>query len=381
MANSLTVKKMNRGHVLKQLVMNEGISRADLAKSLGLTKMTISNIVSELIEKDLIVEQEKMILGEPHKNPIRLNLSEKCPKIIGIQIQRKYCKAVLCDFRLNMIDSAEIRFQKVNLHVLKESLLQLIDRMIEKGNILGIGIGAIGPLDIENGVICNPPNFGDVKNFPVVEFIQKKYHLPVVMEHHYNCAALAESYWGMGSGISNFIYLGITNGVSMGGVVDGKLYSDFLHTVTEIGHMSIKYNGRSCRCGNRGCLERYISSDVMEEELRRLTGLDLSYREFCEMTDNQQVVDYFYKEMDYLLVALITITNIFKPARIIIGDDGKYLPDSCIAYLEEEVKKRSLYKQWWNVEIRKTGVNKDLLLASPAIGVIEKVFKGDLLFE
>lgn len=379
--NNSTVKKTNRGQVFKQLVMNSGISRSDLTQSMNLTKMTISNIVSELLEKDLIVEQEKIIMGEPHKNPISLNLSEDCPRIIGLQIQRKYCKAVLCDFRLNIIENIEVRFQDINQKVLEDALVETVSALMKQGNILGIGIGSIGPLDIQNGVICNPPNFGNIEDFHIVDFMKDIFEVPVVLEHHYNCAVLAELYFGLGRNIGNFIYLGITKGVSMGGIVDGKLYSSFLHTVTEIGHVSIDYNGKPCRCGNKGCLEQYVSSDIIEEELQQLTGLDCIFREFCKMTDNEDVMNYFYQVMDYLKSVLVGCVNLFRPQQIIIGDEGKYFPDECIEYLEREVNRQILYKKWWYVQIRKTGVNKDLMLASSAMGIIGKVFDGELLFD
>lgn len=380
--NSKTMRKTNRGLVFKKLVMSSGISRPELTQSLNLTKMTISNIVTELLEKGLAVEQEKIILGEPHKNPISLNLSPSCPRIIGVQIQREYCRAVLCDFRLNIMDGREIKFEgQISLTRLKEALLDSVGELLKAGNILGIGIGCVGPVDVRTGVICNPPDFGDVKNFAVTEFMEKAFGLPVVLEHHYNCAALAELYFGMGQGVRNFLYLGVTRGVGMGAVVNGKLYSTLLGNVPEVGHVSINYRGRLCRCSNRGCLEQYVSTDVIVRELENITGEKRSFREYCGMTDRPEVMDYFYFLMDYMKTVLSGSVNLFRPELIIIGDEGKYFPEKCIKYLEEEVNRSNLYQEWWKVRIARTGMKRDLLLASPAIGIMEKVFEGGLLFD
>lgn len=380
--NSTTMKKINRGLVFKNLVMNPEMSRAELARKLPLTKMTITNIVTEFLEKELIVEQEKIILGEPHKNPIRIDLSEKCPRIIGVQIQRSYCKAVLTDFRQNVLESREVQYDEICLDMLKEVLNTLIGELLKNGNVMGIGVGSIGPIDSLNGIICRPPNFGDIQDFAIVDYLENKFHIPVVLEHHYNCAVLAEHYFGTAIENNNLIYLGITQGVGMGGLGKGKLYSSFFGNNMEIGHVSVEREGKLCRCGNRGCMETYVSTNIMTEELRRLTGEKKSFREFCQTKDHPEITEYFFRVMDYLKVALIDCMNMFQPEMIIIGDDGYYLPDECIQYLEKEVNRIHLYRKQLYVRILKTSIrDNELLTASATMGVIEKVFQGELLFD
>lgn len=99
------------------------------------------------------------------------------------------------------------------------------------------------------------------------------------------------------------------------------------------------------------------------------------------MIDNTEILRYFYGIMDYLKVALAGSVNLFRPQMIIIGDEGKHFPQACIDYLEEEVNRITIYKEWWHVKIRKSSMNNDLLLASAAMGIIEKVFQGELLFD
>ena len=380
--NSRIMRATNRGLVFKKLVVEPGISRPRLAQSLNLTKMSISKIVAELLQRGLIQEEEKIISGEAHKNPVSLNLASGCPRIIGIQIQRKYCKAVLCDFRLNILDGRQVNFErKISLKRLKEALLSMTEELLAAGNVLGIGIGCVGPVDVEKGVIRNPPNFGDVKDFPVAQFMEEAFGLPAVLEHHYNCAALAEQYFGIGRGVRNFLYVGITRGVGMGAVVNGRLYSSFLGNVPEIGHISVDVHGRRCRCGGRGCLEQYVSVDVMERELEKLTGEKRPFREFCAMADRPEVMGYFDKIMEYLKTVLAGSVNLFRPELIIIGDEGKYFPDACVKALEDGVAKSHLYQDWWKVRVRKTDMDRDLLMASPAVGIMEKVFAGELLFD
>lgn len=380
--NNVTMKKVNRGSVLKQLVLYPGSTRVELADRLSLSKMTITNIVTEFLEKGFVVEKEKIVLGESHKNPMSLEISTVCPRIIGVQIQRSYCKAVLTDFYLNILESREVQFEVLNLEILKKTLENLIQELLACGNILGIGVGSIGPIDIARGMICNPLDFGGIQNFEIVDFLKERFQIPVVLEHHYNGALLAEHYFGDAKDVNNLIYLGITRGVGMGGMVNKKLYSNFFGCVTEIGHISIESNGRLCRCGNRGCMETYVSTDVMLRELRKLTGKELDFREFCKQTEDNEVMTYFYGVMRQLRSALISCVNMFKPEMIILGDEGRFLPDECVQYLEEELNRFHLYQGELYVKIRKTSIkDQEILTASAAIGLMEKVFQGEYLFE
>lgn len=380
--NSVTMKKINRGSVLKEIVLSHGSTRVELTKKLSLSKMTITNIVAEFLEKGFVEEKEKVILGAAHKNPIRLEISENCPKIIAVQIQRSYCKAVLTDFYLNILDSKEVYFESLDLTILKETLEKLIRELAEYGNILGIGIGSIGPIDTKKGIICNPLDFGGIQNFAIVDYLKERFQLPVVMEHHYNCALLAEHYFGDAKDIENIIYLGITRGVGMGGMIDKKLYSDFFGCITEIGHVSIENNGRLCRCGNRGCLETYVSTAVMLEELKKLTGKERTFQEFCACTEDCEIMNYFYSIMRRLRSACVSCVNMFRPQMIILGDEGRFLPDACVTYLEEELNRFHMYQGELTVKIRKTSIkDPEILTASAAMGLMEKVFQGELLFD
>lgn len=376
------MKKINRGSVLKEIVLSHGTTRVELTKKLSLSKMTITNIIAEFLEKGFVEEKEKLMLGVAHKNPIRLEISGNCPKIIGVQIQRSYCKAVLTDFYLNILESREVYFDSLDTSVLKDTLEKLIRELVKSGNVLGIGIGSIGPIDTKKGVICNPLDFGEIKDFAIVDYLKEKFQMPVVLEHHYNCALLAEHYFGDAKDIGNIIYLGITRGVGMGGMIDKRLYSDFFGCITEIGHVSIENNGRLCRCGNRGCLETYVSTDVMLKELKKLTGKEMTFQEFCAHTEDCEIMNYFYSIMRYLRNACVSCVNMFKPQMIILGDEGIYLPDACVAYLEEELNRFHMYQGDLNVKIRKTSIKSpEILTASAAMGLMEKVFQGELLFE
>ncbi|MDO5703093.1 MAG: ROK family protein, partial [Lachnospiraceae bacterium] len=100
-------KRSNWGLVLKLVATGRCSSRIDLSKATGLTKPTISQIVGEMINKNLMAESEKEIRSEIGRHPTKIVISPRAPKVIGVLIDRRYCAAVLCDLNLRVIRREE----------------------------------------------------------------------------------------------------------------------------------------------------------------------------------------------------------------------------------------------------------------------------------
>ena len=124
--------------------------------------------------------------------------------------------------------------------------------------ILGVGVGAPGPLDTKSGVVLLTPNLGWV-DLPLRQIIRDRIGLPAQLDNDANCAVLGE--WWVGAARGSRHAIGITIGTGIGGglILEGKLYHGASDVAGEIGHMTIDTEGRRCKCGNYGCLEAYAS--------------------------------------------------------------------------------------------------------------------------
>src|SRR5699024_2046430 len=109
----------NRGLVLQLAATGEAVTRIELARQTGLTKMTISNIVSEFLEKGLLEECEEKLTQNCGRNPICLKVSGLAPKIVGLLIFRSRLETVLCDLRLQILRRARWDFTELD----RESLI------------------------------------------------------------------------------------------------------------------------------------------------------------------------------------------------------------------------------------------------------------------
>lgn len=381
--NKLTQKHANRGLVFQLLAVGEADSRIALAHRTHLSKMALSNIVSEFLERDLVREPEDAVRGT-RSNPISLSLSPNAPKILGIMIQRRDCRASVCDFSMKILDSEQRHLpEHFGAELLTQTLFDITDRLLARHtDILGIGIGSIGPVDIRRGVILNPPDFQGITDLPIRRLFEQRYPLPVALEHHYNCAALAEALYGSGRGCDNLLYVGLSSGIGMGVISGGRLASDNTGLASEFGHVSVHFDGPVCRCGNRGCLEAYASIRAILTEAAALPEVppDTDFAGLCRLS-HLPAVDRLLTEriLRPLSSALCSAVNLLNPDRILLGDEAAALPDDYYRRLEEALGGMILSRECHRVTVGRPAFSAEYNAAMCAISIIQKVFQGDLL--
>ena len=167
-SNIQDVKSKNRMLVLKHIATSNGISRVDIARSTGLSKMTVGNIVTELLSSRLAEEtinvsnNSSAIYG---RRPILLTLAQNSPCICGMLIKRKLCQIVLSDLGGRIFKQVDYPYDTLDS---SDDLLRILIRAYtecaESTNrrITSIGIASLGPLDSSRGIILNPPYFYDI---------------------------------------------------------------------------------------------------------------------------------------------------------------------------------------------------------------------------
>ena len=182
------LKQKNQSLILKLISTRAGLSRIDLAKISNLTKMTVSNIIADLMEQGIVVEEESSSGRMQPSNgriPTPLKLSPQAPKIIGILIKRGLYQVILGDLSGNVLDKFVDKTQRLTG---AEQLLHIIftgiDTLKARNHcpLLAIGIASIGPLDAKNGILLDPPNFWGIQNLPIVQEVTNYTHLPAFLK-------------------------------------------------------------------------------------------------------------------------------------------------------------------------------------------------------
>lgn len=333
--NSKSNKVYNRNSILKMITLDAPISRIELANRSGLSKMSLTNIISEFKEEGLVVETGVDVSASGKRKPILLELVDGALCSIGIHITRSFVEGCLADIKGKILFSKQEPLPKdVNAESLTEIILNLIRTIhdLESRKIVGIGVSSMGPIDLEKGMILNPTNFYGIENLPIVSIIKEKYpSLPVFLCKNTNSAVLAEKYYGTDKTINNFVYLGVSKGLGCGAVVNDHLVTGSDGFACELGHISINPDGPVCSCGNKGCLEIYASLNAAEqyaeEELKKgektvLTS-PVSYEDIVSAAKSNDKVAcrVLDKQCKYLSIAVINLINAFDPTVVVVGNE------------------------------------------------------------
>lgn len=160
--------------------------------------------------------------------------------------------------------------EKVELFIerLASSINRVIGEFSDDYNILGMG-AAVPCANYFTGMVENPSNF-NWGNVNLVELLEKKFKMPVVINNDANAAALGEHSFGNAVGMKNFIMLTLGTGLGSGIFINGDLFYGARGLAGELGHASVDNNGRICSCGRTGCLETYISANGLKRTVAYL---------------------------------------------------------------------------------------------------------------
>ncbi len=203
-------------------------------------------------------------------------------------------------------------------------------------NITGVGIGAPGAVDFENGTVIFAPNMEGWRNIALKKDLEKLLGVPVFVENDCNIAALGVHVTELKSKPRSMIGIFVGTGIGGGLILDGKLYSGFNHTAGEIGHMVLEVGGPKCGCGNKGCFEalasrtaifsrikegikdgqKTILTDMLGDDLADLRSGDLrkAIRKGDKFVD--KVID---EAAEYIGIATANLINVYNPEVVVLG--------------------------------------------------------------
>jgi glucokinase len=169
------------------------------------------------------------------------------------------------------------------------SQLKNAEKRLDKPyQIVGIGIGAPNG-NFHKGTIEMASNLKWKGIVPFTDLMKEYYELPIILTNDANAAALGEKVYGGAKNLNNYVMITLGTGLGSGVVVNGNLVYGHDGFAGEIGHVSVEENGRQCGCGNRGCLETYVSAPGIKRTLFELMSKD---------TQGSKLVNYTFEEMD-----------------------------------------------------------------------------------
>ncbi|MCM3123899.1 MULTISPECIES: ROK family transcriptional regulator [unclassified Mesobacillus] len=319
--NQHVVKKNNKALVLSLIIEKETISRADIAGVTGLNKTTVSSLVNELLEEDLIYESGPGV-SSGGRRPVILHFNKKAGYAIGIDIGVNYILAVLTDLKGQIIVEKSQNLSRTSYSAIMNNVQTMIQSLMDampesRYGIVGIGVGVPGIVNKEGSVLL-APNLGWT-NIQLKDDLEKMFNVPIIIENEANAGAVGEQQFGAGQDYENILYVSAGIGIGVGIILNNELYQGKSGFSGEMGHMIIELNGKHCNCGSRGCWEAYASENALLE----MAGESIdSLESLIELAQNgeKSAIDLFEKIGQYLGFGINNIINTFNPDQVIIGN-------------------------------------------------------------
>jgi predicted NBD/HSP70 family sugar kinase len=328
-ADQTSVRHANLGVVLRQVAAGTSLSRARIAADTGLTRGTVSSLVSELMELELLRETGETATPRGIGRPgVALELADVVVGV-GLEVNVDYVAVSVEDM------TGAVRHERRSYRDNRGAPGPVLDRVaqearaalaaVEREHLRAVGVSVAVPGLVEqaSGTVVFAPNLG-WRDVPVAAGLEERLGLPVHVENESNLAALAEHWTGAAVGIDDFVCIFGEVGVGAGIVLGGQLFRGSHGFGGEFGHVSVDPNGAVCACGSRGCVETLVG----QESIARAAGVSPVAVESRSLTDElvrlaasgvPEVVQALDHAGRALGIALASTFNLFDFQSVVLG--------------------------------------------------------------
>ncbi|MCM3697527.1 ROK family transcriptional regulator [Microbacterium oleivorans] len=343
----------NRALVLQSLFSQGAMSRADLARETGLTRVTISDLVGGLIDDGYVVEQGVREASGPGKPAILVDIDRGGHRIAGLDLSgsESFVGAVLTlDGEIVARHSVAVPTDR---RYVFDAIAELARAVIADAHapVLGLGVGTPGVVD-DRGVVLAAPGFGWTE-VDLAGRLEAELDLPVLVANDANAAVLAEHTFG-GAG-DDVILIRVGRGVGAGLLTGGEPLAGARFAAGEIGHVTVGTDGGpACACGKIGCLEAWLAVPALTE---RLAAAD----------DPQGVLR---DAGERLGIALAPIVGALDLSEITLSGPADLLGGTLAEAAAETVRTRTLATFHDGLQVRMSAHSEDIVLRGAAVMVL-----------
>ena len=387
-------KKPNLKEIYKLIRSHGVLEKKELVVMTGIKSGKINIMLEELLNSNIIITAG---LGESTggRRPILYKINPAYAYIIGLDFSRKYSRLVISDLNMNIIEQKKwamtIKMEPTYLFNCITSYLDKVfnSQIVLKENILGMGIGTVGPLDSEKKIILDSfefpaPGWKDVE---VYEYFFKKMKMPVYMDIGGSTALRGEYRTSFPHNDKNIVYFHIDRGLRSSIMTNGKIVSG------SIGQMIIESDGISPQnpYGNYGALHSYVTISyiikkiksrlkqgrisILNNLINNVEELNFSHLLQALNKDDFLTTEVFIESATYLGIGLSNLINILHPEKIILG--GPLITSQNIYYETAiNVAKNKTYKYYpTNTSFAKAQLGENGVALGAAMMVLDSFFE------
>ncbi len=349
-----SLRELNRLRVVETLRERGTASRADIARRTGLSRSTVSSLVADLQAHGLIVEQTdtelplSMPTGRP---PTLLALDRSAGAAVGIDFGHDRVHAAVSDLSRTVLAETVQPLDVDNRSGEALDLAaELMDRLLAEAglgreDVIGVGVALSGPIDHARGAVHDTAILPGWAGLEVgAELSRRIGGLPIHLDNDANLGALAEVTLGAGRDVRDALYVMVSSGIGAGLIIDGRPYRGRRGMAGEIGHVLVDETGPICRCGNRGCLETYISGPALSELMRSSRGELIGVHEMVRLARaGDGGCSRAIADAGRILGRVVAaVCNVFNPEMVVVGGDLGEAGDLLLDPMREAVSRYAI---------------------------------------
>ena len=349
---------------------DHGISRADLADKMGLTRAAVTIIINELIKNGIILSTESRSTssGRP---PVELEINPDQGVVGAVDMGARHLSVALGDFSARILEETELPFNVENGpkaclqqadHVLSELLQK---RGLSSRDLAAIGVGVPGPVIAEKGTVMAPPIMPGWDRFPIRATLESQWGTAATLNNDAELGALGEWAYGAGRGEKNLAFIKVGSGIGAGLIINQQIYGGTTGSAGEIGHLTVDENGPLCTCGNHGCLEAFAGGHAIASQAKNLVASgkrtllsekdpdSITARDVAEAARRGDLPaqEIIKRSGTFVGIAIAGLINLINPSTVIIGGGVAQVGDLLTGPIRQAVHERSLRASEHSVRI------------------------------
>jgi len=400
-ADQILVRKLNTSLIMDCLRTRGPLSRAGLSAAIGLNRSTVSSLVKDLLDENLVHEIGLQSSDRSGRPGMLLELNPDGGCAVGVEIGVDFISIVLTDFVARVLwRQRVVSDPQDEQEVIIERAEGMIRRALDTGSKhglrpLGIGVGVPGLVDIRQGRLVFAPNLC-WRDVPLRELWTRLFDLSIFVENEANAAALGEYYFGVARDVQNLIYLSAGVGLGGGIIIKGKLFRGSSGYAGEIGHMTMDPDGELCGCGKRGCWETVVGPRAIVRRVRE--ALDMNAEsQICALVDDDlsridvdvvvqaaqagdAVARTALEEVGVQLgIGVANLVNTFNPEMVVLGGALSLASPFLLPVIEEMIGQHALAGPRASVEVAASAHGADACVMGAVALVLDDILREPLL--
>ncbi len=353
----------NRSLVLQTLYRDGRLSRADIARETGLTRVTVSDLVAELLSEGLVIELGQRESARPGKPAVLLDINRSAHQIVGVDLSdHDRFRGAVMDLDGTVLHSAEVPLEDREGRAATgeealEKVVELVRHLVDSATapILGIGVGSPGVVDL-TGTILTAPNLGWT-GVPLQHDLQAITGLPVVVANDANAAVLAEHSYGGATGDMMLIRIG--HGIGAGLIIAGALVYGSHFAAGEIGQVMVGTDlGLDATYSRDQVLEHWLSVPQLQRGIREAEDAGADATPLLREAGSR------------LGIALAPVVGALNLSELVLSGPTDLLDGPLSEATIHTLRSRTMAENHADLAVRMTTQGQDIVLRGAAVLVL-----------